>query len=401
MKLQEILSFLEDEEKRNRLIYKLKHAGEDSKPVHALKEIITFFDLHKTPRGIHQKTILQNTFHYCHPNECFKKFRLVCKSWQDAVETIRFSRTVSIDDWIFDYEQNGNFQIYLPKYLKIFKNLQLNITSQILIKFDSVTELILQNMTNLHKIDFSFKDDIPQRFDSFALQLLQKSKSTLTRLGFDGHQILPFPIISLPNVTTIHFLVKVDHDEHIEQFTNFVQKIVENCKYLERFYIYDIGDSIPMTEYIAQNYPENCLEAESLGTSSELPTKMPYCPALSDLPTFKYPSSVRCLYLSVSDFNYPYKEGWENYKSILALCSNLQTIYMVQSNEDTEIELEEALQNISPANQDIWRERIQYLKSYGIEIINWGQYNATVKKFSKQSKWVFTFCLMKNNFTDL
>ena len=39
--LQEILSFLEDEEKRNRLIYKLKHTGEDSKPVHALKEIIT------------------------------------------------------------------------------------------------------------------------------------------------------------------------------------------------------------------------------------------------------------------------------------------------------------------------------------------------------------------------
>jgi len=391
MKLQEILSFLEDEEKRNRLIYKLKHAGEDSKPVHAFKEIITFFNLHKAPRGIHQKNILQNTFHYCEPNKCFTKFRLVCKSWQDAVETIRFDSILVIDDWILNYERNGNFQTFFPKFLKIFKKLHLHITSQILMKFDSVTKVILQNMKNLHQIRFYSEQNTPRNFDAFALQFLQNSQSTLKTLKFNTREIFPLPIVSLPNVTKIKFHVKVDHSAKIEQFTNFVQRILENCEYLENFYIDGIHDSIQMTEYTAQNYPENCLYANYCYASQKLPTKMSSCSALSNLHTFEYPSAMKCLNLKVIDFNRPYDERWEEYKSILALCPNLKKIRIVQCIEDNQIELEEALQNISPANQDIWKERIQYLKLCGIDTINWDQFQNAMKQLHKQTKWGFLF----------
>jgi hypothetical protein len=324
----------------------------------------------------------------------FQDLRFVCKSWKDVVESIRFDRLVPIDDWIFDFEQNGKFEIFISKYLKAFTKLELNITSQISMKWDSVTKSILQNMKNLNSItfDLNFKRRIPQNFDSFALQLFQNSQSTLKILSFDGDKILPLPIISLPKVKSIHFQAQADHDEQIEQFINFVQKILENCEYLETFFIYDIDDSIQISEYIAQNYPDNCLHAHYLGASQELPTKMSYCPTLSYLHTLKYPSSVKALLLEVVDFNRPYGEKWEDYKSILALCSNLKKICMVSPrNQEKEIELDEALQNIFPENQDIWKERIQYLKSCGIEIINSDQFNASGDELSKQTKWAFTF----------
>jgi len=190
MNLQEILSFLN--------------------PVHAFKQIITFFHSHKAPpRGIHQKAILQITFDYCKSRECFKKFRLVCKSWKHAVETKRFDlEALKVKStFLLKYEKNGKFKVFVPKYLKMFKWLKLTIDSQILMKWDCVTKLILQNMKNLHGIQFDLEDDMPQNFDSFVLQLLQKSQSTLTRLHFRGYENFPLPIVSLPNVTNIRIWV--------------------------------------------------------------------------------------------------------------------------------------------------------------------------------------------------
>merc|ERR1711959_408461 len=80
MKLQEVLSFLEHEEKRKRLILKLKHSGEDSKEVHAFHEIIDSFNLNKVPKEINQTNILQNNFKFCDPLEAFKNCRLVSKT---------------------------------------------------------------------------------------------------------------------------------------------------------------------------------------------------------------------------------------------------------------------------------------------------------------------------------
>ena len=52
--------------------------------------------MNKALRGIDEKTTLQHTFKFTDPDECFQSFRLVCKSWRDAVETIKFNRTVPL-----------------------------------------------------------------------------------------------------------------------------------------------------------------------------------------------------------------------------------------------------------------------------------------------------------------
>ena len=57
--------------------------------------------------GIHQKTIIQHTLRFSDAEECFQNFRLVCKSWKNAVETIRFNRMAGPE--IFG-EFESNFQ---------------------------------------------------------------------------------------------------------------------------------------------------------------------------------------------------------------------------------------------------------------------------------------------------
>jgi len=141
MSLQEIISFLTNEEKRNNLILKLQHEGEDSKQIYAFRDIIVSLNLHKPPPGIQQKTILQNTFHYCDPRECFDNFRLVCKTWQDAVETIRFDSCVYIHT-IRKHTHNGNFSAFYVKYFRAFKQVSIALTPYVLQNWNALSPII-------------------------------------------------------------------------------------------------------------------------------------------------------------------------------------------------------------------------------------------------------------------
>merc|ERR1712096_52620 len=73
-------------------IARLKNAGKNSKPFFKIRDAMTELKMNKAPRGIDEKTILQHTFRFTEALECFQSFRLVCTSWKDAVETIRFNR---------------------------------------------------------------------------------------------------------------------------------------------------------------------------------------------------------------------------------------------------------------------------------------------------------------------
>jgi len=90
----------------------------------------------ETPRGIHQKTIIQHTLRFSDTGDCFQKFRLVCKSWKDAVETIRFNRMIGdekMDEteaeigFFDDLDEQIKSQAMVPninyfcKYLALFK----------------------------------------------------------------------------------------------------------------------------------------------------------------------------------------------------------------------------------------------------------------------------------------
>ena len=82
--------------------------------------------MNKALCGIDEKTILQHTFKFTDPDEWFQIFRLVCKSWKDAVETIKFNRAQPDSlFWNIDKIIKNGFFIspFFGKYLQCFKKL--------------------------------------------------------------------------------------------------------------------------------------------------------------------------------------------------------------------------------------------------------------------------------------
>jgi hypothetical protein len=114
-----VLACLEDSEKVNEYISRLKCAGPNSQQVLDLKNSMEGVNMNKSPKNIFETTMLQNTFKFCDPLECFLQFRLVCKPWKNAVETIKFDRFN--DPNIF--KNHTNYPVFLKKYLQIFKKL--------------------------------------------------------------------------------------------------------------------------------------------------------------------------------------------------------------------------------------------------------------------------------------
>merc|ERR1711925_58495 len=113
-------------EKHEEFILRLKNAGQNSSPVLHVQNAMVELKMNKALRGIDEKTILQHTFKFTDSDECFQSFRLVCKSWKDAVETIKFNRTVPYNCFrnIYEIIKNGlPISPYFEKYLQCFKKL--------------------------------------------------------------------------------------------------------------------------------------------------------------------------------------------------------------------------------------------------------------------------------------
>jgi hypothetical protein len=303
---------------------------------------------------------------------------------------MQFNRRVRIDDWVLDWEQNGKFAIFVPKYLKMFKYLTLEITPEILLKWNNVSELILQNMKNLTKVNFELANTIPPNFENFLHQLFEKSKNTIKIIKFLGEKILPFPDVALPYVTEIGLKVTENYETQIEKFDKFMKSVVKNCEYLENFFVHGIEKSQQMANYITTNYPRHCVYSESCIRTSSLPMQVAYSPHLSNLFEITNLFAIKALYLG-TNCNLPFENGWDHYKTILNFFPNLKSIYLEHTINDEVQNFNEAMKTISSENKKIWNERVAYLKSQGIEMINWNQTQEKIKEFRKYSGWGFIF----------
>jgi hypothetical protein len=74
------------------LIKKLKNAGENSKQVHALKDIITSFNLHKTPKGIDQKIFYKQRFAIARPLSVLTSFDWYVKLGKEQLKQCNLTR---------------------------------------------------------------------------------------------------------------------------------------------------------------------------------------------------------------------------------------------------------------------------------------------------------------------
>lgn len=391
MKLQEVLSFLEHAEKRERLIQKLIHAGKDSKEVHAFHDIIDSFNLNKTPKGIDQIDILQNTFKFCSPFEAFRTFRLVSKTWQRAFETFRFKK------FCFPLDNLGQFAqipVSYSKFVHNFKEFKLEFDANILSKWDSISKFILAHVKKANYFEFAFEANVlaPPNFDTFLLQLFQNSQITLKKIGFEKTpQFFQCPAISLPNVTRVVFVMSEIHDHMVEDFDMFVKTLAKSCEYLEQFIIFDIEKCPNMIEHIKTHYSDKCVISNGSFVSRTMPVKMPVCPRLSHLQHFQYPRKILFLNVCVSNCEKINDNGWDNYQTLFTFAPNLQGIRLSTFKGRKWLQLQDLLNQLPEKIQEVWKKRIHYLRSRNIKIMSQSEYLSKSVELCKQTKWGFTF----------
>jgi hypothetical protein len=126
--------------------------GETSSEFQSLSAIILSIGMGRTSRHVYDITILQNTFTFSEPFECFTKFLLVCKSWKFAVETKpRFdhidSKTVKfINERIFRIPFWSPQQLWFSSktIIKSLKNIEM--------KDNDVNRKLFHWLQNLHVI---------------------------------------------------------------------------------------------------------------------------------------------------------------------------------------------------------------------------------------------------------
>jgi len=199
------------------------------------------------------------------------------------------------------------------------------------------------------------------------------------------------PMISLPNVITIQFHVIEEYQNEISNFEMFMKTIINNCQHLKKFIIYDVDFCPPIAHYISEHYQEHCVASDVSAASEILPTKMSMYDDLSSLTRGLYPSKIEYLQIHLIDLNFPFQGPWRNYKSILALCPKLKGIVIVMNKNEQWVFLQNALEDMSAENQDIWKQRISYLKSIGIELMSREEYIFKITELCKESKWGFKF----------
>jgi len=324
--MDEIISILQNSHKMEQLILKLKTIGENSPQFQTFKTSIQSFHLNKPPRGLHQKNILQHAFKYSDSRECFDSFRLVCKSWQNSIETIRLdiAPPITIFPELCHHERHGHFPRFYIKYLKIFKNLDVRLRHNFdLTKWSSIANLLLQNMNHLGKIRID-TEAVPFKFKIFLFYLFENSKFTLNNLSINCWDTLP--VIALPNLTCFSICIYNNYNNDSGTFDYLMKTVVDVMyKDLKLFEICHIEKSPNILKHMIENYQNHFVCAPEISILEHIPLKLSHL-KLSKLATYRYASSIEYLILHVKDLQVPYEDGWDYHREILSFFPNLKGV---------------------------------------------------------------------------
>jgi len=353
--------------------------------------------LNKTPRGVHQTNILQHVFKYSDARECFDSFRLVCKSWQNSVETIRLDTCppLTIFQELCCHERNGHFPPFYSKYLQTFRKLGLCLQTTPnfdMTKWDSISNFLLDNMTNLREIGINMGNSIPPEFVIFLYNLFENSESTLEKLAIIyKDNMVTLPTILLPSMRLFTLYVCRNDKNKVKTFNYLMKTLVGlMCPHLEVVAIEHINRAPQILKYITKNYPSHFYCSPEISILEHIPLKLSYL-NLEKIAAYRYASHIEYLYLHVKNLQIPSEGGWDNYKEILSFFSNLKGILFYYKHKC--ITLVEYLRSIHSASQTIWQQRIEYFKSQNIKILSEkDHYN--IKQELRQplwKSWIFEF----------
>jgi len=399
MDLEEVLACLENPEKREEFILRLKNAGENSTPFWHVQKAMKELKMNKAPRGIDQKTILQHTLRFMDPDECFQSLRLVSESWKDAVETIKFNYEVPVIIFhaIDKIIKNGlPISPYFEKYLQCFKKLHVVMPLLASENGHHMISLVLNNMKKLNYIYLnSHCENLPETVDPFIFQILKNSHETLQFARISRFCV---PDISFLKLKTLE--IDIGIDICVPEFKTCFPRILKNMKRLQTVMIRLLGPTYcDVCEYIAQNYGKHCISADASHDDIEMLNIVPVKILINvfdleeNLQNFKYVSGLQYLHVSINFPEEPMTCGWDKYQELFDPCLNLKAIEFTWIDEHFS---KTNFSQISETNQNIWKERILYFKARGICIVNEGEIDENKDLQTKLAKetgvtWKFNF----------
>lgn len=363
MNFEEVLACLENQEKCKEFILRLQAAGENSEPALHLKSAMTELKMNCTPRGVDEKSTMQHMFKYADSEECFLSFRLVCKAWKDAIETIRFDQIVprkTFSDINGFVENELPIPSYFPKYIRCFKKLAMPWETN-----QQLESLLLVNMKNLNALHF--KGNVAE---DFRTQMLSKHHHTLIEISATGCIL---PNISFPEVTklNLHSVFKLGDLEFQRRFSMALQNMnsLKNVRILTDGGVYN-----EVTKYIADRYGKHCIsqlqdpyaENEDLNW---LPVKIltNVVDLMASLYYVEYVESLMYLTVLIPYPKRPMLCGWEKFQEIFDQCVNLRAIAFTWGDYDSR---SPTMPELSLVNENIWNKRMEYFKKRGIQIVD-------------------------------
>jgi len=397
MNFEEVVACLKNTEKREEFILRLQNAGENSKPFLHVQSAMVELKMNKAPRGIDEKTILQHTLKFTDPDECFQSFRLVCKSWKDAVETIKFNRTVPSKIFInIDKIIKNGLPIlpYFEKYLQCFKKLWAPMEILASENGHLITSLILNNMGKLNSIWFEATNlTLPETVNPFMLQMLKNSHETLQTTRISRFCI---PDISFPKLKILEIVI--GKDICLPEFKTYFPLVLKNMERLQTVTLRLSGsDYVGVCKYIIKNYGKHCISAtaSSYNILHIVPAKIVtgVLELEEDLQNAKYVSGLQYLHVIIDSIGEPMGYGWDKYQEILDQCLNLKAVEFTWFDENSS---KTTLSQISEPYQNIWQERMSYFKARGIRIVDDGEIDENEHLQTKLAKqagvtWKFHF----------
>lgn len=197
------------------------------------------------------------------------------------------------------------------------------------------------------------------------------------------------PNIVLPQVTKIQIDVEDLVLTQTKDFIDFIESILQNCKNLISFQISGIQKFPSMIPYMSQNFPNSCVMSSTYFLMKHLPLIISCVRKFSDLEKFAHPNKIQLLTVNSSNFEHPFDDGWQNYKTLLTLCPHLKQILIYSGSNGKD--LLPNIDKISPKNQAIWKERIKYLNSVGIKIVDTQKFEEFCNRAIYRTKPAFVF----------
>lgn len=358
-----ILEILENAAKRNEFILRLKSKGENSSSVTHLKNSMIGVNMHRPPKGLEQKIILQHTFSFMKPFNCFQNCRLVSKLWKNVSETMKYNDFQDVMIWK-EISGNETFPIALGNFLKLFRKLKIHpwhVHDQQM-NWNSIGNFIAKNMKKLNEIDISggMQGKICIEHEKVIIQILKKFHKTLKKISLSK---LIFPEINFKQVYRIEFIV--GHDISNKQFENNFSKLLKFMPNLEIIKL-DLWDphKEQICKFLQNNYWEHCISASDV--NHELVHNFPLqiytnLREISNLNNLKFIPNLEYLEIELDSWE-SQNADWNEFENIFDQCINLKQIAISNEfGENIEI-LENQISN--------WKNQIEYFQLKNIKIVH-------------------------------